>query len=212
MLAMFSFRKFFKKDDQFFALLQASAAECRHSVEALDRVLHNHSMLPTLEDFVMARRKEKQIVSEMESLLVKSFMTPREPADQETISRALDRIPKTLEKFAERFILCAPQLREVSFGRQIEMLQSATDILVKMIEQLTQGPKLTAVKALQDELQRIEGDADKLLVSTLKTLYAGQYDTVKTVILKDLYELLEKGFDRCRDAGNAVFQVVLKNS
>ena len=212
MLAMFSIRKFFKKDDQFFALLQASAAECRHSVEALDRVLHNHSMLPTLEDFVVARRKEKEIVSEMENLLVKSFMTPLEPADLETISRALYRIPKTIEKFAERFILCAPQLRDISFGRQIEMLKSATDILAKMIEQLTRGPKLTAVKELQDELQRIEGEADKLLVGSLKTLYAGQYDTVKTVVLKDLVELLEKVFDRCRDAGSAVFQVVLKNS
>ena len=212
MLAMFSFRKFFKKDDQFFALLQASAAECRHSVEALDRVLHNHSMLPTLEDFVVARRKEKEIVSEMENLLVKSFMTPLEPADLETISRALYRIPKTIEKFAERFILCAPQLRDISFGRQVEMLKSATDILAKMIEQLTRGPKLTAVKELQDELQRIEGEADKLLVGSLKTLYAGQYDTVKTVVLKDLVELLEKVFDRCRDAGSAVFQVVLKNS
>ncbi len=212
MLAMFSIRKFFKKDDQFFALLQASAAECRHSVEALDRVLHNHSMLPTLEDFVVARRKEKEIVSEMENLLVKSFMTPLEPADLETISRALYRIPKTIEKFAERFILCAPQLRDISFGRQVEMLKSATDILAKMIEQLTRGPKLTAVKELQDELQRIEGEADKLLVGSLKTLYAGQYDTVKTVVLKDLVELLEKVFDRCRDAGSAVFQVVLKNS
>jgi len=209
---MFSIRKFFKKDDQFFALLQASAAECRHSVEALDRVLHNHSMLPTLEDFVVARRKEKEIVSEMENLLVKSFMTPLEPADLETISRALYRIPKTIEKFAERFILCAPQLRDISFGRQVEMLKSATDILAKMIEQLTRGPKLTAVKELQDELQRIEGEADKLLVGSLKTLYAGQYDTVKTVVLKDLVELLEKVFDRCRDAGSAVFQVVLKNS
>ena len=138
---MFSIRKFFKKDDQFFALLQASAAECRHSVEALDRVLHNHSMLPTLEDFVVARRKEKEIVSEMENLLVKSFMTPLEPADLETISRALYRIPKTIEKFAERFILCAPQLRDISFGRQVEMLKSATDILAKMIEQLTRGPQ-----------------------------------------------------------------------
>ena len=49
-------------------------------------------------------------------------------------------------------------------------------------------------------------------MGSLKTLYAGQYDTVKTVVLKDLVELLEKVFDRCRDAGSAVFQVVLKNS
>jgi uncharacterized protein Yka (UPF0111/DUF47 family) len=30
--------------------------------------------------------------------------------------------------------------------------------------------------------------------------------------LKDLYELLEKVFDRCRDAGNVISHVVLKHS
>ena len=30
--------------------------------------------------------------------------------------------------------------------------------------------------------------------------------------LKDLYELLEKVIDRCRDAGNVIFHIVLKNS
>jgi uncharacterized protein Yka (UPF0111/DUF47 family) len=30
--------------------------------------------------------------------------------------------------------------------------------------------------------------------------------------LKDLYDLLEKVIDRCRDAGNVIAQIVLKNS
>jgi len=32
------------------------------------------------------------------------------------------------------------------------------------------------------------------------------------IILKDLYELLEKVVDRCRDAGNVISQIVLKNT
>jgi uncharacterized protein len=31
-------------------------------------------------------------------------------------------------------------------------------------------------------------------------------------VLRDLFELLEKLIDRCRDAGNVIFQIVLKNS
>jgi uncharacterized protein Yka (UPF0111/DUF47 family) len=30
--------------------------------------------------------------------------------------------------------------------------------------------------------------------------------------MRDLYDLLEKVIDRCRDAGNVVTQIVLKNS
>jgi uncharacterized protein Yka (UPF0111/DUF47 family) len=35
---------------------------------------------------------------------------------------------------------------------------------------------------------------------------------VQVVILKDLYDLIEKVVDRCRDAGNVVAHIVLKNS
>ncbi len=34
----------------------------------------------------------------------------------------------------------------------------------------------------------------------------------KGIFLRDLYELLEKVIDRCRDAGNVILQVVLKNT
>jgi uncharacterized protein Yka (UPF0111/DUF47 family) len=35
---------------------------------------------------------------------------------------------------------------------------------------------------------------------------------VKVVMLKDLYELLEKVIDRCRDVGNILYHIVLKHS
>jgi uncharacterized protein len=43
-------------------------------------------------------------------------------------------------------------------------------------------------------------------------LYTGQFDPLTAMALKDLYELLEKVFDRCRDAGNVISHVGLKHS
>ena len=62
------------------------------------------------------------------------------------------------------------------------------------------------------QLKHIEGEADKLMIESLQQLYNGDYSSLRVVILKDLYELLEKIFDRCRDVGNVVFQIVLKHS
>jgi uncharacterized protein len=50
------------------------------------------------------------------------------------------------------------------------------------------------------------------MLECLRDLYGGKHEAIKAVILKDLYELLEKVFDRCRDAGNVVFHIVLKHS
>jgi uncharacterized protein Yka (UPF0111/DUF47 family) len=73
-------------------------------------------------------------------------------------------------------------------------------------------PDLEQVKSLNDRLQQLEGDADKAVLELLREVYQGQHPASKTVLLKDLFDLLEKVIDRCRDAGNVVTHIVLKNS
>jgi hypothetical protein len=58
----------------------------------------------------------------------------------------------------------------------------------------------------------IEGEADQMMLEYLKPLYDGGTEPLKALFLKDLFELLEKVIDRCRDAGNVINQIVLKNT
>ena len=209
---MFSLQRLLGKDDKFFALLEASAEEGRASVQALRRILTNPSVTPTLEEFTASRRKEKQIANEISELLCKTFVTTLEREDIEALSYALYRIPKTVEKFAERFILTAPQLREVDFSKQAAMLQEATETVAAMVKGLHSHKHLERLAQQNARLQKIEGEADKLMTELLRDLFSGQHPPLQVVILKDLYELLEKVVDRCRDAGNVVSNVVLKYS
>jgi uncharacterized protein Yka (UPF0111/DUF47 family) len=209
---MFSLQKLMGKDDPFFALLEASAKESQNSVVALKRILQNPSITPTLDEFIAARRNEKQLATQIRELLVSSFVTALEREDIESLSAALYKIPKILEKFAERYILCAPRLRDVEFDRYLAMMDEATATLFVMVQTLRKKSDLETIKDLNSKLQQIEGDADKLMLDRLRDLYGGKHEAVKALILKDLYELLEKVFDRSRDAGNIVFHIVLKHS
>jgi uncharacterized protein Yka (UPF0111/DUF47 family) len=209
---MFSLQKLLSKADPFFALLDESAKESQNSVAALKRILLNPSVTPTLDEFIAARRNEKQLATQIRDLLINTFVTSLEREDIEQLSHALYKIPKTIEKFAERYILCAPRLRDVDFSKYVAMLEDVTDTLYKMVHTLRNKTDLDGMKDLNAKLQRIEGDADKLMLEVLRDLYGGKHEAVKAVILKDLYELLEKVFDRCRDAGNIVFHIVLKHT
>jgi hypothetical protein len=71
---------------------------------------------------------------------------------------------------------------------------------------------LSGITDHNTKLQRIEGEADKLMLDHLRELYSGKHEAITALALKDLYELLEKVFDRCRDAGNVISNVVLKHS
>ena len=68
------------------------------------------------------------------------------------------------------------------------------------------------ISEANEKLQYAEGEADKYMLGLIKDLYQGSYDAKETVILQDLFEMVEKAVDRCRDAGNVVFQIVLKYS
>ena len=208
---MFSLQKLLGKDDKFFDLLEASAEEGLNSVSALKRILTNPSVTPTLDDFIASRRKDKAITNEISELLVKTFVTTLEREDIEALSNSLYKVPKTIEKFAERYIMSAPRVRHVKFDTHMIMLEDAIKTVVAMLKGL-QKHNLASIAELNSKLQRIEGDADKLMLDHLRDLYSGTTDAITVIALKDLYELLEKVFDRCRDAGNVVSHVVLKNS
>ena len=209
---MFSLQRLLGKEDKFFDLLIASAQESRTSVQALIRFMQNPDEIKTLDEFILARRKEKRINDEISQALCTTFVTALEREDIEALSIALYKIPKTAEKIAERILIAPHLFKSFDLTRHVRLLEKATDTVVKMMEELRKGVHLERIRTHNDALQVIEGEGDKLILELLKDLYAGQHDAIKVVFLKDIFELIEKVFDRCRDAGNVINHIVLKNS
>ena len=209
---MFSLQRMLGKEDKFFDLLEASAQESRSSVQALIRFMQNPDQLKTLDEFILSRRKEKRINDEISEALCTTFVTALEREDIEALSIALYKITKTVEKIAERILIAPHLFKGLDMTRQVRLLEKATDTVVAMIRDLRRGVDMESIRSCNEQLQVIEGEADKLILELLKDLYSGQHDAVKVVFLKDIFELIEKVFDRCRDAGNVINHVVLKNS
>ncbi len=209
---MFSLQKLLGKEDKFFDLLEASAEEGRASVQALIKLVKSAAGARSLEDFVVARRKEKRIAAQISEMVATTFVTAFEREDIEALSFALYRIPKTVEKVGER-ILIAPQfLNGVDLSRQLAMMEKSTDTLALMLKEFRRGVNPQQIFTHNEQLQAIEGQADQLVLELLRDLYSGKHEPLKAVFLKELYDLLEKVTDRCRDSGNVINQIVLKNS
>jgi uncharacterized protein Yka (UPF0111/DUF47 family) len=209
---MFSLQKILGKEDKFFTLLEASAEEARNSVRTLRKYLANPETLKTLDEFILTRRKDKAITAQISEALCTTFVTTLEREDIEALSNALYKIPKTVEKIAERIMLGPQYVESIDLSRQMGLLENATDMVVTMIRELRKGVNLERIRTYNDQLQAIEGDADNALLDKLKELYASQGNAIRVVFLKDIFELLEKVADRCRDAGNVINHIVLKNS
>jgi uncharacterized protein Yka (UPF0111/DUF47 family) len=209
---MISFQRLLGREDEFCNLLEASAKQACHAVDALKQVLKRHELSPTMHEFADARSKDKKITEEISHRLITTFVTPMEREDIEALAEALYKVPKIVEKFAERYSIVADQVTDVDFSRQLELMEKAVNLVLKMVQALRAGRNLGIIKSLQNELQAAEAEADDVLLEMEREFYKPGFPALKAVILKDLFSLNEKVVDRCRDAGNVVSNVLLKNS
>jgi uncharacterized protein Yka (UPF0111/DUF47 family) len=208
---MFSLQTIFGKGDRFFGLLEDSAAAALDATRALLALVERKSSQPSLEEFRLARERERRVADAIRSELVQTFITALEREDIETLGNALYRIPKTVEKFAERYALAGERIHCIDFEPRARMLVDAAEVVGKMVHEL-RTMKIEPMKALSDRLRAIEVEADRLMLELYRELYAGKYDPIQTFMVHDFYEILEKAIDRCREAGVVAYQIVLKNN
>jgi uncharacterized protein Yka (UPF0111/DUF47 family) len=212
---MFSIRKFLGHDEKFFDLLEASAQQADNSVHHLVDLLtklEHHESPQSLEEFVRSRRKDKEITQELTEELCTTFITPFEREDIQALAAALYKIPKTVEKIGERVVIFPGELHGRSFYQAPGVAGPGCRSGPGDGKTIAKRHRRRHGREQNTRLQTIEGDADKLELELLHDLYHGNYDARQIVFLRDLYDLLEKVIDRCRDTGNIILQIVLKYS
>ena len=209
---MFSLQTIFGKGDKFYGLLEASAEAARESARAMHELVTRADRIPVMAAFSAARAREKALHGQIGEELVNTFITGLEREDIEALSYSMYRICKVIEKFAERYVIVADRLVGIDFSQRAALLERSSEVVVELIGQLRHGLRIDPVKKLHDQLQALESEADRLLLDPYRTLYAEGSDPLRAILAKDLFELVEKAVDKCRDVGNVVYSIVLKNS
>lgn len=208
---MFSLQTIFGSGKQFYTLLDEAADAAYDSAKALHAMMKATDRQPALDAFKLARQRERAISDKLGKALVDSFITPIEREDIESLGSALYKIPKQIEKFADRYSLAVRQLENIDFAPRAAMLEQAAGVVREMVHEL---PKLEidSMTRLNEKLRAIENEADRLMLELYRDLYSGKLESQQMFLLKEFFEILEKAIDRCREAGVVVYQIVLKNS
>jgi Phosphate transport regulator (distant homolog of PhoU) len=173
---MFSIQKLLGRDEKFYDLLEASAQQADASVHhliGLLQKLEQHDTPENLEQFAHSRREDKRITQELTEQLSKTFVTPFEREDIQELGAALYKIPKTVEKIGERILIRPEDLAGQSFGKQVELLDQAAEMVLAMVKQLRHGINARNAREMNAKLQGIEGEADKLELERFKIFSQG---------------------------------------
>ena len=208
---MFSLQTIFGQGNQFYTLLEEAAVAAHDSTKALHAMLKAADRQPALDAFKLARQREREASDKISQELVNSFITPIEREDIEALGSALYKIPKQIEKFADRYSLATQHLAHIDFAPRAAMLEQAAGVVVEMVREL-RSLNIDRMTALNEKLRAIENEADRLMLELYRDIYSGRLDNLQMFLLKEFFEILEKAIDRCREAGVVVYQIVLKNS
>jgi len=208
---MFSLQTIFGSGQQFYTLLDEAAGVAHESTQALYQMMKASDRLPVLDAFKLARQRERAASDKISKALVDSFITPIEREDIEALGSALYKIPKQVEKFADRYSLAVRHLEGIDFAPRAAMLEQAAAVVVEMVHDL-QKMNIDRMTALNEKLRSLENEADRLMLELYRDIYSGRLDNLQMFLLKEFFEILEKAIDRCREAGVVAYQIVLKNS
>lgn len=208
---MFSLQTIFGSGQQFYTLLDEAAQAAHDSTKALHTMMKATDRQPALDAFKLARLRERAASDKIGKALVDSFITPIEREDIEALGSALYKIPKQVEKFADRYSLAIQHLEGIDFAPRAAMLEQAAAVVVDMVHEIRKM-NIDRMTSLNEKLRAIENEADRLMLELYRDIYSGRLDHLQMFLLKEFFEILEKAIDRCREAGVVAYQIVLKNS
>ncbi|PZQ26418.1 MAG: pit accessory protein [Stenotrophomonas acidaminiphila] len=208
---MFSLQTIFGSGQQFYTLLDEAAQAAHDSTKALHTMMKATDRQPALDAFKLARLRERAASDKIGKALVDSFITPIEREDIEALGSALYKIPKQVEKFADRYSLAIQHLDGIDFAPRAAMLEQAAAVVVDMVHEIKKM-NIDRMTSLNEKLRAIENEADRLMLELYRDIYSGRLDHLQMFLLKEFFEILEKAIDRCREAGVVAYQIVLKNS
>jgi uncharacterized protein Yka (UPF0111/DUF47 family) len=170
---MFSLQTIFGSGKQFYLLLDEAASAAYDSAKALHVMMKATDRQPALDAFKLARQRERTASDKIGQALVESFITPIEREDIEALGSALYKIPKQIEKFADRYALATMHLEQIDFAPRAAMLEQAAGVVVEMVHEL-ERLNIDSMTALNDKLRSIENEADRLMLELYREIYSGR--------------------------------------
>jgi len=200
------------EDKMFFIYFQKSAEICQKSAKLYDEIMHNHFTDESREKALKYKKKGKLSYKAVLEQLSKSFITPIEREDIQTIAVQLNKINKKIIKAClnlevYRLNNYTPQMKE-----QALTLVQATEKLGEIVKDFKKVSDLEKITELNVQMKEIESHGDEIYRKGMSELFSGKFEALEVIKLRDIYKEIENAFDACFNVTDTILNVVLKQS
>ena len=138
-----------------------------------------------------------------------TFVTPFDREDIYSLASSLDDVMDFMEEAVDLVVLYGVDTLPDEVANQVEVLQRCADLTAEAM------PRLKTMQDLEEywiEINRLENTGDKSYRRILAHLFAGSYEALEVLKLKDIVDSLESAIDAFEHVANTVEQIAVKES
>ena len=200
------------EDKMFFTYFQDSAEICQKTARLYDKIMHDHLNDEYKEKALKYKKKSKLSYRAVLKQLNKSFITPIEREDIQTIAVQLNKITKKIVKACLNLEVYRLNNYTEEMKEQALTLVQATDKLAEIIKLFKKVSDVEKITKLNIEMKEIESHGDEIHRRAMGNLFSGKYEALEVIKLRDMYKEIENAFDACFYVSDTILNVVLKQS
>mgnify|MGYP000015522791 FL=1 len=200
------------EDKMFFTYFQDSAEICQKTARLYDKIMHDKLTDEYKEKALKYKKKGKLSYKAVLKQLNKSFITPIEREDIQTIAVQLNKITKKIVKACLNLEVYRLNDYTDEMKEQALTLVQATDKLAEIVKLFKKVSDVEKITKLNIEMKEIEAHGDEIHRRAMGNLFSGKYEALEVIKLRDMYKEIENAFDACFYVTDTILNVVLKQS
>lgn len=200
------------EDKMFFTYFQDSAEICQKTARLYDKIMHDKLTDEYKEKALKYKKKGKLSYKAVLKQLNKSFKTPIEREDIQTIAVQLNKITKKIVKACLNLEVYRLNDYTDEMKEQALTLVQATDKLAEIVKLFKKVSDVEKITKLNIEMKEIEAHGDEIHRRAMGNLFSGKYEALEVIKLRDMYKEIENAFDACFYVTDTILNVVLKQS
>ncbi len=199
------------REDRFYALIEAAAANMTKGAEMLVAMLSDYTNIQEKARAIKdVEHAGDELTHDTYEQLNRIFVTPLVREDIGAISSAVDDVLDLVEAAADDFVLCSI---EEPLPPSLEMAQLIVQgcVQIQQADAYLRRPNKdrAAFRDRLTEINRIENQGDDVYRNAIQTLFR-QSDPLLILKWKQVYDHLERAIDSCEDVADVLHGVLLK--
>jgi len=209
------FKFFTPKESTFYPLFEEDVANLVTISERLCQLMNAQDAshwIPLIKQIKELERSGDHITNRIYDNLDKSFITPFDREDIQSLATSIDDVADNINRACNRIMLYKPKTFMAEFADLSALILEGAKLIdsgIKDLKNSDSNPQLTAVCI---EISEIENKADTIYHNAISRLFEEETDPIELIKIKDILKSLERATDDAKTVSNVFKTIVIKRT